>query len=177
MQSCSKDLILLLRPSLFIMINNPTHPASTWARAPDLWVITNLVGSGIYLSGWLAPTGGHIAATLRSTDAQLVAALLVVLAALASLPTSLLAKFAYAYTLRRPRRLPRVVATAAALVGLYCLGAGLAFLASAGPQALNPIALRTTPGKLLPLAPYLLGGALGTLIVYRRALSGPDQTA
>ena len=159
------------------MKKNRSPHARTWAQALGLWIISNLVGSGIYLSGWLFLTGDHIAATLRSTDAQLLVALVLVLAGSASLPTSLLAKFAYAYTLRRPRRLHRLVATLAALLVLYGLGAGLAYWASAGPQVLNPIGLRTAPGILLTLAPYLLGGVLGTLIMYRRALFAPNPTA
>lgn len=105
-----------------------------------------------------------------------MAGLLIVLAGLASLPTSLLAKFAYAYTLRRPRRSQRVLATLAALASLYCLGSGLAYSASAGSQILNPLLLRTAPGMLLPLAPYLLGGLLGTLLVYWRTLFAPSET-
>lgn len=170
-------MILLPQPSLFVVKKSRTPPASTWGQALGLWIISNLVGSGIYLWGGLFLSGGRIAATLRDSEAQYIAALLLVLAGSASLPTSLLAKFAYSYTLRRPRRLHRLLATLAALLVLYSLGAGLAYWASAGPQVLNPLLLRTAPGMLLPLAPYLLGGMLGTLIIYRRALFAPSSLA
>ena len=159
------------------MKKNRTNSISTWVQALGLWVITNLVGSGIYLLGGLAIAGDHAAAAFRSSEAQFIAGLLIILAGLASLPTTLLAKFAYDYTLRRPRRLHRLLATLAALVSLYSLGAGLAFSVSAGPQALNPVLLRTAPGMLLSLAPYLFGGVLGTLVVYRQALFAPNPTA
>ena len=145
---------------------------STWAQAVGLWVISTLVGSGIYLTDM---AGLHTAALFRSSEGQLMVGLLVVLAGVGSLPTSLLAKFAYAYTLRRPRRRHRVLATLAALLSLYCLGAGLSYSVSAGSQVLNPLLLRTAPGVLLSLAPYLLGGLLGTLLVYRRTLFAPSQ--
>jgi hypothetical protein len=161
----------------FTEMTLPQKVRSTWGQAMGLWLLTNLISLGIYLLGMVAMSGSKLS-DFRANDPYLAGIIILLggLGGLASLPTTILTKIIFSYTLRVSRRGQRLFWTLASVCSLYALGMGFVYaLMRIDFHATTLDVLRNYWGQLIFCAPWLLGGILGTLVVYRRALLRPNE--